>query len=174
MTSQVRGVKNNAMNETEKSSPCSACEAVSRRSFLQILAAGAGVALLHGCGSNTPDASTSPPGSTANPIAATTAGKEYQIAGAGKVDSGSAIVFITPDGEKGIVFNAADGELRALSAQCTHVGCIVEWQSNGEIHCPCHGSKFDNTGKVLGGPATKPLKTFKTRRQGDDALITLV
>jgi Rieske Fe-S protein len=52
-----------------------------------------------------------------------------------------------------------DGELRAVSARCTHMGCIVAW--NGGEHswdCPCHGSRFDTDGSVLQGPAVSPLE----------------
>ncbi|MBI4584149.1 MAG: Rieske (2Fe-2S) protein [Planctomycetes bacterium] len=44
----------------------------------------------------------------------------------------------------------------AISAVCTHLGCIVD---RGEDHfkCPCHGSVFDEGGKVLSGPAPSPL-----------------
>ena len=52
-----------------------------------------------------------------------------------------------------------DGDtVHAFSATCTHQGCIVSDVTDGEIHCPCHGSAFDaTTGKVVTGPATRPL-----------------
>ena len=51
-----------------------------------------------------------------------------------------------------------DGELRAVSARCTHLGCIVAW-NDGERSwdCPCHGSRFAPDGTVLQGPAVSPL-----------------
>lgn len=49
---------------------------------------------------------------------------------------------------------------RALSAICTHLGCIVTHNDNGFV-CPCHGSKFDNIGNVLSGPAPKALEWLK-------------
>jgi len=48
----------------------------------------------------------------------------------------------------------------AMSAVCTHLGCTVgkvEWG----YQCPCHGSKFDSSGRVLAGPAPTPLPRFK-------------
>ena len=45
----------------------------------------------------------------------------------------------------------------AISAVCTHLGCIVARAEAGDFECPCHGSKFDNGGKVQGGPAPRAL-----------------
>jgi Rieske Fe-S protein len=44
----------------------------------------------------------------------------------------------------------------ALSASCTHSCCLVSFTGHG-FFCPCHGSTFDLTGKVTGGPANGPL-----------------
>jgi glycine/D-amino acid oxidase-like deaminating enzyme/nitrite reductase/ring-hydroxylating ferredoxin subunit len=51
-----------------------------------------------------------------------------------------------------------DGTLRAVSARCTHLGCIVGWNdAERSWDCPCHGSRFAPDGTVLQGPATRPL-----------------
>jgi Rieske Fe-S protein len=50
------------------------------------------------------------------------------------------------------------GELQAVSARCTHVGCLVGWnQADRTWECPCHGSQFAADGTLLQGPATEPL-----------------
>jgi glycine/D-amino acid oxidase-like deaminating enzyme/nitrite reductase/ring-hydroxylating ferredoxin subunit len=62
------------------------------------------------------------------------------------------------EGEKVAACKDAEGELHAVSAVCTHLGCLVEWNgAESTWDCPCHGSRFDRDGEVLQGPATEPL-----------------
>jgi glycine/D-amino acid oxidase-like deaminating enzyme/nitrite reductase/ring-hydroxylating ferredoxin subunit len=57
------------------------------------------------------------------------------------------------------VFRDDDGSLHAVSLRCTHLGCLL-WFNSAERSwdCPCHGSRFDVDGAVLEGPATAPLE----------------
>ena len=51
-----------------------------------------------------------------------------------------------------------DGQgFQAVSAVCTHLGCIAERLQDGSFSCPCHGSRFGADGEVLGGPAPRGL-----------------
>lgn len=53
----------------------------------------------------------------------------------------------------------AQGIVHAVSARCTHLGCIVNWNSaESTWDCPCHGSRFAHDGSVLEGPAAAPLE----------------
>jgi Rieske Fe-S protein len=51
------------------------------------------------------------------------------------------------------------GMLHSYSAICTHLGCIVKWNdSEKSFDCPCHGSRFSYSGKVINGPANDNLE----------------
>lgn len=63
--------------------------------------------------------------------------------------------------------------LIALSSKCTHNQCDVAWQED-LFACPCHGSKFNPDGSVVNGPATKPLKSYTAKIDGDSVLAAIV
>ena len=57
-----------------------------------------------------------------------------------------------------------DGGFLALSRTCTHLGCTVPWVAEEmRFACPCHGSRFDITGKVVAAPAPRPLDIYPLR-----------
>jgi len=60
------------------------------------------------------------------------------------------------------VYRDLQGKLHKTSAVCTHLGCIVNWNSAEETwDCPCHGSRFDRFGHVYQGPANSDLGTVE-------------
>jgi glycine/D-amino acid oxidase-like deaminating enzyme/nitrite reductase/ring-hydroxylating ferredoxin subunit len=62
------------------------------------------------------------------------------------------------DGDNVAAYRDENGRVHAVSAVCSHMGCLVGWnQTDKTWDCPCHGSRFELTGEVLHGPATKPL-----------------
>jgi glycine/D-amino acid oxidase-like deaminating enzyme/nitrite reductase/ring-hydroxylating ferredoxin subunit len=57
-------------------------------------------------------------------------------------------------------YREPSGELHVVSADCTHLGCQVKWnEAETSWDCPCHGSRFHFTGRVIQGPAVKDLET---------------
>ncbi|MES1183111.1 MAG: FAD-dependent oxidoreductase [Myxococcales bacterium] len=65
---------------------------------------------------------------------------------------------VKADGQKLAVYRDEDGKVHAVSAICTHQGCQVAFNPiERSWDCPCHGSRFDIDGRVLDGPAQKPL-----------------
>jgi len=62
---------------------------------------------------------------------------------------------------------ATDGGLMALSSQCTHLGCLVNWDANRrEFLCPCHGGRYDTLGRPLSGPPPAPLDILPLKIEG--------
>ncbi len=63
--------------------------------------------------------------------------------------------------QKVYIVRAKEGYFYALSAVCTHLGCITNWKPDqGIIACPCHGSKFNTDGTKVAGPAPRSLPRF--------------
>jgi cytochrome b6-f complex iron-sulfur subunit len=66
----------------------------------------------------------------------------------------------------------APGGVYALSAVCTHLGCITRFRSDENvIACPCHGSRFDLEGNVVHGPAPRPLPWLEVRTEPTGVLV---
>lgn len=65
-----------------------------------------------------------------------------------------------------VVTQPRAGTFTCVSAVCTHAGCLVDGVSNGQITCPCHGSRYDLTGAVVRGPASQPLAARAVRVDG--------
>jgi nitrite reductase/ring-hydroxylating ferredoxin subunit len=140
---------------------------ISRRTLLQLglgsaagLAAGAvGISLLR----PTP-AAPAVPGATDGDRIVTGPGEWVGVASIDQLPSGEAVRFSTPEFE-GYVVNDA-GEIRALSAVCTHMACTLHFRrEQQDLRCPCHGASFDLRGELANGVERWP----DDGEYGDDA-----
>jgi cytochrome b6-f complex iron-sulfur subunit len=61
-------------------------------------------------------------------------------------------------GSTAVLIRKQGGDLIALSAVCTHLGCIVQWEKEKQdFLCPCHAGHYNAEGAVISGPPPKPL-----------------
>ena len=61
-----------------------------------------------------------------------------------------------------IVIRAGPTDIRALSATCTHLDCIVGYKKEKtQVYCNCHGGAYDLNGRNISGPPPRPLTAFK-------------
>jgi Rieske Fe-S protein len=98
----------------------------------------------------------------------TAAGQEQSLAypplkieGAERLIPGSSLNFTYPRAsDPAILVRAEDGEFYAFSQKCSHRGCSVFFaRASSRLECPCHKGAYDSqTGLVLYGPPTRPLK----------------
>ena len=63
--------------------------------------------------------------------------------------------------ESVLVHRDASGLVRAYSARCTHLGCLIDRVVADEAVCPCHGSRYRVDGTVAAGPASRSLRTLR-------------
>jgi menaquinol-cytochrome c reductase iron-sulfur subunit len=70
------------------------------------------------------------------------------------------------------VVKHADQSVTAFGSQCTHLGCAYHWDDGkNEFICPCHNSLFSLDGKVISGPAPRPLDRYETKIQNGKLLL---
>ncbi len=93
--------------------------------------------------------------------------------GAAAFAPGSARV-IAFNREPVVVIRLANGQFKAFSARCTHLGCVVQFKGGDDPHfaCNCHGSQFDINGRNIAGPAPRPLPPYRVSLNKDSLLIS--
>ena len=64
-------------------------------------------------------------------------------------------------GQPGLLIRSADGNYRAFSAVCTHLGCTVQFKPGEKsIWCACHNGRYDLEGRNVSGPPPRPLEQY--------------
>jgi Rieske Fe-S protein len=75
-------------------------------------------------------------------------------------------------GKPVILFRTAAGELKALTATCTHLACTVQYRGDrSDIWCACHNGVYDTNGTNISGPPPKPLTKLDVAVRGDRVVI---
>jgi cytochrome b6-f complex iron-sulfur subunit len=106
-----------------------------------------------------------PPVKTLNTVSELVVGKASEV----PVNSGKIYQF---NNDKVLVINN-NGTFTASTAVCTHLGCLVHWDSQQNlIACPCHGAKYKQNGEIISGPQPLPLKVYKVRVEGENLIIS--
>lgn len=92
--------------------------------------------------------------------------KEFEIGPAANYPQGSVTVLL----QIPATLRHTSRGFIAVSMKCTHLGCTVE-KPGETFECPCHGSRFDEFGKVTRGPATRDLPQLEVIETEDGNLI---
>ena len=81
---------------------------------------------------------------------------------------------VVPAEDQPVVLTYSErASVKAFSAICTHLGCVVQWESAGYIQCPCHDGRFNaQTGAVISGPPPAPLPPREVAIDGDDIYVS--
>lgn len=72
-----------------------------------------------------------------------------------------------------IVIRTGNTKFIALKTICTHKKCDVDYLGGEGFECPCHGSTYSQSGKVLSGPAKKNLTSYKTTYNSENNTLTI-
>jgi cytochrome b6-f complex iron-sulfur subunit len=87
-----------------------------------------------------------------------------------KVNSGEIFRF---GSQPAILVRTPGNELKAYSAVCTHLSCIVQYRSDvSHIWCACHNGHYDLNGRNIAGPPPRPLQAYDVNVQGDEIVIS--
>lgn len=132
-----------------------ACQAVSGATLATVLA---------GCGGGA-DSPTSPGGRAVDLGVAngryTGSGVDVDVSGSALAAVGGAVLVQSVAGVF-LLARTGDATFSAIDAVCSHQSCTVTGAADTVYVCPCHGSRYDRSGRVLAGPATAALRQFQT------------
>ena len=140
-----------------------------RRALAGSAAVAVGVPLLAACGDDSASTATDPATSGGSGDAGGSSGGGAAAGGALATAADVPVggCFVVSDA-KVVVTQPTEGDFKAFTAVCTHQGCLVETSSEGDIPCPCHGSKFSlEDGSPVSGPASAPLAAVDITVDGD-------
>ena len=101
-----------------------------------------------------------------------TGAESHEVAQGESLQPNSGMVFQFGN-QPALLVRTEEGELRAFSAICTHLGCTVRYEPESKvIWCPCHDGMFDLHGRNIGGPPPRPLPEFKANLRDGKVVVT--
>ena len=129
---------------------------------------GAFGAVLQSCGGGSP---TSPGGSSAAAlptINGTVVGASIVITidASSPLAAAGSLAFVQSSAGSVLVARTSQDTFSALASGCTHASCAITGYSGQTFVCPCHGSRFDSSGRVVNGPAGTALRQYATQFTG--------
>jgi cytochrome b6-f complex iron-sulfur subunit len=131
-------------------------------------------AVLQSCGGGSP---TSPGGISAAAlptISGTVSGASIVVTidGSSPLAAAGSLAFVQSSAGSVLVARTSQDAFSALSTACTHAACAITGYSGQTFVCPCHGSQFDTSGRVVMGPAQIALRQYTTQFAGGVLTIT--
>ncbi len=94
-----------------------------------------------------------------------------EVEGAAGLAPGDAVTLQV--GGKAVIVVRQRSGFRAFSASCTHLGCLVRWDSAKSVFlCPCHAAVFSPDGQVVSGPPPAPLPEYNIKEVGDKVFVS--
>lgn len=76
-------------------------------------------------------------------------------------------------GQPAILIRTPGGDLRAFTAICTHLACVVQYRPDlSHIWCACHNGHYDLNGKNIAGPPPRPLEQYGVNVRGDQIVVS--
>ena len=82
--------------------------------------------------------------------------------------------FVQRDARPFYVVRVDESRLVSVSALCTHLRCTLRWErSEHAFACPCHGDRWNLSGAVIRGPATRPLETHTVSVRAGEVWVHL-
>ncbi len=101
---------------------------------------------------------------------------ELEVAKLPELATPGGMIAVQTEGiKKPLIVMRLEGEqFRVMSSKCTHLGCTVRWDNEEQrLRCPCHGSRFDDAGKVVKGPAKTGLRVYPSQLNGTLLMVSL-
>ena len=106
------------------------------------------------------------------PAAVDLGGDTVTAAKVGELKPNSAKIFKFGN-RPGLLLLGSDGEYRAMTATCTHLGCTVQYRNDTkQVWCACHNGVYDLAGRNVSGPPPRPLEVFDVHVKGDEIFVS--